>query len=365
MTKNQTEGYYESLTHYIHNKENFVNNIHENEKNYFTLKFGLFDKDRELKNFKGKGYKTYKIGDFEKAQTYSGIIDKNNLKAQVSKLIPYSFGIWVKFKLKQPYFSRDDDEFYLIQNPILKEKVFKVPMIRGSGWKGAIAHAGREIIKENYENGKDIWENVFSYLRIFGTGNEEFRELIGVLNKNNKDYDKLKNSLAKYVLFNLRVPIKLDDDIEEIIKKCFNLNFKNIFDDKNGYYEAKKGRAIFYPTYFDRLSLEVINPHSRKTRAGTNPIHYEVVPKGTEGILQIVYIPFDGILKKNEELKKEVEQDLEFLCKCIEKVADLGVGAKTKLGWGTFEIKERFCCSKGDLEIKDKRLIEKGWGRCQ
>ena len=47
MTKNQTEGYYESLTHYIHNKENFVNNIHENEKNYFTLKFAYLIKIME------------------------------------------------------------------------------------------------------------------------------------------------------------------------------------------------------------------------------------------------------------------------------------------------------------------------------
>jgi CRISPR-associated protein Cmr2 len=172
-----------------------------------------------------------------------------------------------------------------------------------------------------------------------------------------KEEDKLKKFLLRYLIFNLNVTVEFDiieKDWEEIIKKCFKLNFKNIFDDKNEYYEAKKGRAIFYPTYFDKLSLEIINPHDRRRRAGTNPIHYEVVPKGTDGTLQIVYIPFDGILRKNEELKKEVEQDLEFLCKCIEKVADLGVGAKTKLGWGTFEITKRFCCSNGDLEIKIK-----------
>ena len=283
------------------------------------------------------------------------------LKNLINQLIPYSFGILVEFKLKQPYFSRDDEEFYLIQNPVLKEKVFKVPMIRGSGWKGALANAGRELIKEKYESENYIWKDVFSYLRIFGTGNEDFRNLMDMLNKHNY-YDELKKSLIRYVLFNLGTLIKLSDlesngDIKTLIEKYFN-EFENKFlsTDNKKYYEAKKGRAVFYPTYFDKLSLEVINPHSRKTRAGTNPIHYEVVPKDTEGILQIVYIPFDGILKENEELKKEVEQDLEFLCNCIEKVADLGIGAKTKLGWGTFEITQKKTYSN-----KDNMKIPEGW----
>jgi CRISPR-associated protein Cmr2 len=71
------------------------------------------------------------------------------------------------------------------------------------------------------------------------------------------------------------------------------------------------------------------------------------VPSGTEGILQIVYIPFDGVLKKDDELKEEVEQDLEWLCEAIENLKDEGIGAKTKLGWGKFEIKEKcFLCKR-------------------
>ncbi len=371
---NKTKNCYESSVYYQLEEDDLLNNISENEKNYYTLKFGLANKnnnkDKELTEFKNKfrNGKEYKIGDFEKAKKYLEIYQPpKELKANINKSIPYSFRIWVKFKLKQPYFSRDDEEFYLIQNPVLKEKVFKVPMIRGSGWKGALANAGRELIKENDKKGENIfWDYVFSYLRIFGTGNEKFRELMDVLNKNNKDNDKveLKKSLANYVLFNIRAQINLkdlDENPETLVKKYFN-GFENKVsaDNNKKYYEAKKGRAIFYPTYFDRLSLEVINPHSRKTKAGTQPIYFEVVPKGTEGILRIVYIPFDGILKENEELKKEVENDLEFLINCIEKVADLGVGAKTKLGWGTFGIEKRSYYSSVDLEINDK-LTEKGW----
>lgn len=133
-------------------------------------------------------------------------------------------------------------------------------------------------------------------------------------------------------------------------------DFKNA-----SYLQVHKGRAIFYSTYFNRLSLEVINPHSRKTRAGTNPIHYEVVPKETDGTLQIVYIPFDAVLTEDEEIKKQVKVDIEFLTKCIEKIAEIGVGAKEKLGWGRFEITNRKYSLRGEIE----GLNLENWHKCE
>jgi CRISPR-associated protein Cmr2 len=50
-------------------------------------------------------------------------------------------------------------------------------------------------------------------------------------------------------------------------------------------FQTHKGRGIFYPTYFYKLSLDVINPHDRRKRAGTQPIYYEVVTEGAEGLL--------------------------------------------------------------------------------
>ncbi len=262
----------------------------------------------------------------------SGIIQENKLKEYVQNLLPYSFIIQTEIKLKSPYFSRDDDEFYLIQNPCLKEKVFKVPMIRGSSWKGALAKAAKEFINEDLKNFE-------SFVRIFGTGSQEYREMIEGFD-NNKNFSY---KLLKYVLFELGKRLK-KSDIEEIksnpkeyLKKLSSKftkeKIKNI-----PFLQVHKGRAIFYPTYFKRLSLEIINPHSRKTRAGINPIHYEVVPKNTEGTLQIVYIPYDAILMKEKEIKNEVKTDIEFLTKCIERVSENGIGAKAKLGWGRFEL---------------------------
>lgn len=293
---------------------------------------------------------------FSLLQSLSGVHqDYEQFKNQIKNLIPCSFGIWVKFKLKQPYFSKDDDEFYLIQNPILKEKVFKAPMIRGSGWKGAVAKAGIKVIEEKIENDSNsLIDDICAFTRIFGAGNEEFRKLIEIVDKH-KDKDSFAGELISYTLFTLGAKItkKVDESLRDFVERLWE-------DIEEELIKVQRGRAVFYPTYFDTLSLEVINPHSRRRRAGTQPIFYEVVPEGDGGILQIIYVPFDGILKPDNKLQKETEKDLVFLASCIEKVANSGVGAKTKLGWGTFEILDKKIFLKGENFASEGG--PKGWG---
>ena len=351
--------------------------------NYVNVgKLGKF-KD-EIKN----NSKSYPL-DKSKIEKITGLfpndVTDNELRAYVDKLIPYSFILHAKIELKFPYFSRDDDEFYLIQNPCLKEKVFKVPMVRGSGWKGIIAKAFRELINKKYNKDKkekktsendanSISKLIQSYLRIFGTGSNEFRKLEETIKGFvEKGKSLSKEDLIKYLLFELGFKLtredidKLDNENEreQLIRNKFlseeDRNEKN--SDKNllGYIATHKGRVIFYPTYFGSLSLEIINPHSRKTRAGTTPIHYEVVPEGSKGILQIVYIPFDGILMEESELKIQVEDDIDFLTQAIEKAREIGVGAKEKLGWGRFRLtNKRFCVNRtiGSEDIN-------GWKQCE
>jgi len=329
------------------------------------------DKYKNLKNtefplgwFKEKN-KNYHISK-EKNEKFSNILKNNELKNFVKDLIPYSFILHAKIKLTSPYFSKDDDDFYLIDNPILKEKAFKVPMVRGSGWKGAIASGFRAIINER----ADKRELLQSYLRMFGTGSQEFRDLKSMLDdyiNKSKEFDF--NKLISYFLFELGIRLEKNDidklkDTEKRTEWLKNNLWEKFNKGVNGdtpiFLRTHKGRAIFYPTYFDKLSLEVINPHNRKTRAGTMPIYYEVVPKGTEGILQIVYIPFDSVLKNRDEIEKEVKEDIENLIKAIEKTQNLGIGAKSKLGWGQFSLEDKFYCI--NKEIKN---IEVDWKKCE
>jgi len=316
-------------------------------------------KDAHFNYLKEEYLKKNKIDDnsgFLLLQGLSGIHrDHEQFKNQIKNLIPCSFGIWVKFRLEQPYFSKDDDELYLIQNPILKEKVFKVPMIRGSGWKGAIAKAGIKVIEEKIKNdSSSLIDYIYDFIRIFGAGNEEFKKLVDIVDKKGNE-DSFAKALISYTFFVLGTKItkKVDESLKDFVERLWKDIEKKLI-------KVQKGRAVFYPTYFDTFSLEVINPHSRKKRAGTQPISYEVIPKDTESILQIVYIPFDSILKPDNKLQEETEKDLCFLVSCIEKVANSGVGAKTKLGWGTFEILDKKIFLK--RESFDSEGGAKGWG---
>lgn len=294
--------------------------------------------------------KYIKSEDIKQIQKISGIFNTpEDIDEYVKNLLPGSFGIWCEFELESPYFSKDDDNLYIIQNPIIKEMISKIPMVKGSSWKGFLSSVALNKLRESVES-KDIPSIISCYLsfvRIFGTGSETFRELEREIKKaigeaERKNSTKLTETLFQYCVFDLGININIKKDgtsinkqlIDEIIKKQNEQKVKNIF-------SVNKGRAIFYPTYFNKINYEVINPHDREKRVGINPIFYEVVPKGAIGIFQLIYIPHNGILLEENVLKSEMESDKEFIEKILkEALENVGIGAKTKLGWGRGKIKE-------------------------
>lgn len=52
-----------------------------------------------------------------------------------------SFVLNIPFELDKPYMSKNDQDFYIIENPIQREKIFQLPMIRSTSWKGALRGA--------------------------------------------------------------------------------------------------------------------------------------------------------------------------------------------------------------------------------
>ncbi len=356
------------------NNENLV--LNEDKIKFLNLKYGnIFKKSKILNRFKGKNYFEYKsyVSNEEKddfslikqiSGTYDNQQDLRNLQEYIEKLPKYSFAIWFKFKLKAPYFSKDDDEFYIVQNPVIKETNFKVPMIRGSSWKGTLASAFKELLKENKSN-------IESFLRIFGAGSESIKAIEQALLNETGNLKKAIEKLPEFLLFELGLEVKKEDlqKIKDIKNKKQLFDFiKDKLSEKLNEsqnlpteFQTHKGRAIFYPTYFDKLSLEIINPHDRRKRAGTNPIHYEVVPKGTEGIFQLIYIPFDAVLKSDEDVKNEAKEDLANIIKALRVLSNKGIGAKTKLGWGRFE----FLDDNQKICLNSNLKIPEGWEKCQ
>jgi CRISPR-associated protein Cmr2 len=115
--------------------------------------------------------------------------------------------------------------------------------------------------------------------------------------------------------------------------------FGNAREDEKG----QAGRLYFYPTFFDKIGLEVINPHDRKTGTGkTGPILLECVPANATGEFVLLYVPF-GSVKSNE-----VAADLKLAAEGIQAMLTIyGFGAKTSSGFGIADIQ-----GKGELAIR-------------
>ncbi|MBC7262391.1 MAG: hypothetical protein H5T63_10300 [Chloroflexi bacterium] len=189
-------------------------------------------------------------------------------------------GLQVDFELLTPWYSRDDRVFHLLDNPVRKERMFGVPFMGASSWKGLLRWACRmkANLREHLEKHKGTlegWRDPDWILHLFG---------------NEKGEEK---------------------------------NFH-------------QGALVFYPTWFDKIGFEVINPHSRERRAGTQPIYYEVVPPGAKGTLSLLYAPWPGM-----KLSANPVEILPQLLKAIEDLlTTYGISAKRTVGWGTARVEK-------------------------
>jgi len=86
--------------------------------------------------------------------------------------------------------------------------------------------------------------------------------------------------------------------------------------------------------------VEVINPHSRKTRAGTHPIYLECVPAGAQGTFSLLYVPFDLIGKSEATIRQRAIEDLQRVAEGIQAMMLIyGFSAKRTSGYGVAEDK--------------------------
>jgi len=229
-----------------------------------------------------------------------------DLRPDFSKL-PSShwLALQVDFELLTPWYSKDDRVFHVMDNPVRKDRVFGVPFMAASSWKGMLRWAFRMHMKltgpekePNEEKRKQAqaWE-----LHLFGH------------EKGEEDHDKLR-----------------------------------------------QGALVFYPTWFDRIGFEVINPQSRERRAGTQPIYYEVVPPGAKGTLSLLYAPWPR-MEPNADPQKVLPKLLEAVEVLL---TTYGISAKRTVGWGTAKIEKwrAFHKTGGHVEKDDRTAL---WNEAQ
>jgi CRISPR-associated protein Cmr2 len=239
-----------------------------------------------------------------------------------------TFLIRFDFTLANPYISKDDVEFHIVDNPVRKEWVFKVPYVSGSQWKGALHHAMVKSLAENHDesNVEDFIHERRALTRIFGTE----KRLDTDTQKAGIYLDKIGGSEAS---------------------EAFREKLREIFDSKEDEIPMISGRVILYPTYFDSIALEVINPHSEEVR-GDKPIYFETVPADSKGTFCLLYVPLTQGWGNDF---RDIRRDLELTKRGIyDLMLTYGFGAKTSLGYGRTK-----SVVKGEEYLKTSTGIEK------
>jgi CRISPR-associated protein Cmr2 len=193
---------------------------------------------------------------------------------------PSWIGVEVDFKLQTPWYSKDDRPFHVLDNPVRKDRVFGVPFMAAASWKGLLrwvcrVQAGLLEYLENHSGKMDGWQDEPWIVHLFGNEKGESEDF-------------------------------------------------------------QQGALVFYPTWFSKIGFEVINPHSRARRAGTQPIYYEVVPADTEGVIRLLYAPLPGSADRD---KVKAADAIKNLLDAIEALLlTYGISAKRTVGWGTAKI---------------------------
>ncbi len=182
--------------------------------------------------------------------------------------------IKIFFKLKKPYTSKNEGEFYIIdgnifENPIVRDKFTGLPMVRPSVWKGHLRFSAERV----------------------GWKEEEEKKLI--------------------------------------IKRLFGSE-----DEKD---ETLKGRLYFFPTFFNEEAEKyVITPLQRATRTPKRgPISLEVMKPGKSGDFYLLYIPYPRDANFKED---EIRKDLKFSSEALRLMFYVyGFSAKKTSGFGVIE----------------------------
>lgn len=273
-----------------------------------------------------------------------------------SLLPSYSAFIQFEFTLTRPYLSRDDETFYINDNPVRKDKIFKVPMVSGANWKGNLRWT---MMKTDLEPKRDDHEE-FSRRRLrhtmfFGT---------------EKGFTSSKN-WEKFLDHRCTTDLEYYDRCkgENEDEKCraVRTGYCRLLCEQFGRKTEDDlphvaGWLRFYPTFFDSIGLEVINPHDRRTRAGKNPIYFESVPIGAKGTFSLLYVPLGPVTEE------EAREDLKRVTSAIYAMMLLyGFSAKKTSGFGEASeaIKGFIQTSGGQWPLTDLGNLKQETGNAQ
>lgn len=188
----------------------------------------------------------------------------------------YALFIQFRFRLAGAYLSKDERAFYLMDNPLRRDRLSQLPYVAPTGWKGSLRAALHQLQ--------------------YNAAHPAVQRLLGNAKGEAEDF--------------------------------------------------AAGRLQFYPSFFTKQGVEIINPHDRKRKVGKNPILMECVPTGAESVFSLLYFPLvQWQHQDDEELLAGVAEDWEVLAAGLPALfCTYGFGAKTGSGHGIAQ--EKFAIDK-------------------
>lgn len=238
-------------------------------------------------------------------------------------------GSWIlefPITLEKPFLSKDDIPLYIIDNPVRKDKVFGVPFTSAMAWKGNLRWTMMKVFLEAKADAPDEFAEVrFRHTLLFGT---------------EKGWGERSDGWTKYL-----------EELCSGAKTKYEEKIKEFFKREKPEDVHIQGMLYFYPTFWDKIDMMVINPHDRKNKTGKNPIYFEVVPAGAKGMFRLVYVPFYWFGLPKDELEKNSLKDLNDVAAGIrEMMLTYGFSAKKSSGFGV--VKNDWNKDESRVEIK-------------
>ncbi|MHA1679401.1 MAG: CRISPR-associated protein [Promethearchaeota archaeon] len=251
-----------------------------------------------------------------------------NRSIDITNLPKGTMALEISITLEKPFMSRDDVPLYIIDASARKDKVFGVPVTSAMAWKGNLRWTMMKLFLESRrDNPEDFLKTRIEHTILFGTEK-------GTRNAGNTGWAKYMDELCR----------KAETKYKDQLKTLFNTEcVPNL-----------EGHLHFYPTFWNKIDLDIINPHDRTTGAGTNPIHLEIVPAGAKGVFRLLHVPFYG---KKPEGANLFDTFLEIVQGLKEMMLTYGFSAKKSSGLGI--IKDNWDAEQACLEVQGFDSVSK------
>lgn len=230
-----------------------------------------------------------------------------NAPVDVALLPEYSAAITLRFRLLTPLLTRDDDPFYLFDNPVRKDHIFGVPFLAAASVKGLAADAFQRGFPDEL-----AWKS------------------LGKDDQARRTAYRKKSALAKR-LFGIA-----SDESQD---------------------QSEAGRLHFTPVWFSHVQYLVMNPTKTDgSGIGTQPIQFEAVSpvddkgKPAQGDISFFYFNPAGAKQADEATARA---DLACLVGALAAWwPALGLGAKRLAGYGAILPLSAKCVGNAYADMK-------------